>query len=145
VGGVTVAAFEHWFNRAGDPQLPTHLAVSTMVRASGSGRWRRLDGRAMYRASASVGERYTGSLLARLCDELGVGVRHRQGRGDRALPELEGIGDRLIEVFSPRTAHVDANLARLVGEYVDAHGLRPGPAGDCPPGPAGGDDGPPGQ
>ncbi|MHB8465135.1 MAG: MobF family relaxase [Acidimicrobiales bacterium] len=125
VDGVTVAAFEHWFNRAGDPQLHTHLAVSAMVRATDTGRWRRLDSRAMYRAAASVGERYTGSVLARLSDELGVGVRHRQGRGDRPLPELEGVDDRLIEVFSPRAAQVDANLARLVGEYADAHGYVP--------------------
>ncbi|MHB8466514.1 MAG: MobF family relaxase [Acidimicrobiales bacterium] len=125
VDGVTVAAFEHWFNRAGDPQLHTHLAVSTMVKATDSGRWRRLDSRAMYRAAASVGERYTGSLLGRLGDELGVGVRHREGRGDRALPELEGISDRLIEVFSSRAAQVDAALARLVGEYTDGHGYVP--------------------
>ncbi len=71
VDGVTVAAFEHWFNRSGDPQLHTHLAVSAMVRTAGSGRWRRLDSRAMYRAAASVGERYTGYLLGRLRDESG--------------------------------------------------------------------------
>ena len=125
VDGVTVAAFEHWFNRSGDPQLHTHLAVSTMVRTAGSGRWRRLDSRAMYRAAASVGERYTGSLLARLSDTSGVGIRHRDGRGDRALPELVGVDDRLIEVFSTRAAQVDATLARLVGEYSDAHGFAP--------------------
>ena len=125
VGGVTVAAFEHWFNRAGDPQLHTHLAVSTMVKTAEAGRWRRLDSRAMYRAAASVGERYTGSLLARLGDDLGVGVRHRDGRGDRALPELEGIDDRLIEAFSTRAAQVDPTLARLVGDYADAHGCAP--------------------
>lgn len=125
VGGVTAAAFEHWFNRAGDPQLHTHLAVSAMVRTVGSGRWGRLDSRAMYRAAASVGEIYTGSLLARLSDELGVGVRHRAGRGDRALPELEGISDELVGLFSSRAAQVDATLARLVGDYTDAHGYAP--------------------
>ena len=125
VDGVTVAAFEHWFNRSGDPQLHTHLAVSTMVRATGSGRWRRLDSRAMYRAAASVGEIYTGALLAGLSDDLGVGVRHRDGRGDRALPELVGIDGRLIEAFSTRAAQVDATLARLVGEFTDAHGYVP--------------------
>ena len=125
VDGVTVAAFEHWFNRAGDPQLHTHLAVSAMVRATGSGRWRRLDSRAMYRSAASVGEIYTGSLLARLSDDLGAGIRHREGRGGRLLPELEGVDDRLIEAFSSRAAQVDATLARLVGEYTDTHGYVP--------------------
>jgi len=125
VDGVTVAAFEHWFNRAGDPQLHTHLAVSAMVRTSATGRWRRLDSRAMYRAAASVGEIYTGSLLSRLSDDLGVGVRHREGRGGRLLPELEGVDDRLIEAFSSRAAQVDATLARLVGEYTDTHGYVP--------------------
>ena len=90
VDGVTAAAFEHWFNRAGDPQLHTHLALSAMVRTVGSGRWGRLDSRAMYRAAASVGEIYTGSLLARLSDDLRVGVRHRQGRGDVPSPSSRG-------------------------------------------------------
>jgi conjugative relaxase-like TrwC/TraI family protein len=125
VDGVTVAAFEHWFNRSGDPQLHTHLAVSAMVRTAGSGRWRRLDSRAMYRAAASVGERYTGYLLGRLRDDLGVAVRHRPGRGDRLLPELDGINDTLIDAFSSRAAQIDATLARLVGEFTDTHGHTP--------------------
>jgi conjugative relaxase-like TrwC/TraI family protein len=125
VDGVTVAAFEHWFNRSGDPQLHTHLAVSAMVRPAGSGRWRRLDSRAMYRAAASVGERYTGYLLGRLRDDLGVSVRHRPGRGDRLLPELDGISDQLVDAFSSRAAQIDATLARLVGEFTDAHGHTP--------------------
>ena len=79
----------------------------------------------MYRAAASVGEIYTGALLARLSDDLGVGVRHRDGRGHRALPELVGIDDRLIEAFSIRSAQVDATLARLVGEFTDTHGYVP--------------------
>jgi conjugative relaxase-like TrwC/TraI family protein len=41
--GLTAAAFEHWDSRAGDPNLHTHVAVSSKVRgADGSGgRWTR--------------------------------------------------------------------------------------------------------
>jgi len=120
-----VATFEHWLNGPG-PQFHTLLAVSAMVRTTASGQWRRLDSRALYRAAASVGERYTGFLLARLSDEWGVGVRHREGCGDRALPESRGISDGLVEAFSSRAAQVDATLARLVGDFADA----PGPAPD---------------
>ncbi len=31
INGLSVAAFEHWYDRAGDPQLYTHVAVSAMV------------------------------------------------------------------------------------------------------------------
>lgn len=125
VNGLCAAAFEHWYDRAGDPQLHTHVAVSAMVETL-DGRWRRLDSRALYRAAAAAGERYTARLMAEATERLGVQWRHRRSdRSDTLLPEIAGIDDEMITEFSPRSAQVRANLARLVGEYKERHGYSP--------------------
>lgn len=125
VHGVCAAAFEHWYDRAGDPQLHTHMAVSAIVETL-DGRWRRLDSRALYRSAAAAGERYTAKLMAEATDRLGLQWRHRRsGRSDTLLPEIDGVDDEMIAEFSPRSAQVKANLARLVGEYKDRHGYSP--------------------
>jgi len=54
-----------------------------------------------------------------------AGLGADQARKGRLLPALDGVDDRLIEAFSSRAAQVDATLARLVGEYTDAHGYVP--------------------
>ncbi|MDA8044026.1 MAG: AAA family ATPase, partial [Actinomycetota bacterium] len=52
--------------------------------------------------------------------------RHRRSdRSDTLLPEIAGIDDEMITEFSPRSAQVRANLARLVGEYKERHGYSP--------------------
>ncbi|MFC0080932.1 MobF family relaxase [Aciditerrimonas ferrireducens] len=125
VRGVTAAAFEHWYSRAGDPQVHTHVAVSALVQ-TGDGRWRRLDSRALHRAAAAVGERYTAALMRELTERLGVGWRHRvSGRSGRALPEVAGISDELIERFSARRRAVEDTLDALVREYRERHGRAP--------------------
>ena len=125
VRGVAAAAFEHWYSRAGDPQLHTHVATSVMV-ATTDGRWRRLDSRALYRASAAAGERYTARLMAELTDQVGAGWRHRRsGRSGTALPEVAGISDGLIAAFSRRSAAINDGLAGLVADYKDRHGYAP--------------------
>ncbi len=125
VKGVTGAAFEHWYSRAGDPQLHTHVATSVMVQTT-DGRYRRLDSRALYRASAAAGERYTATLMAELAKDASVSWRHRSsGRSGKALPEIAGVSDELIRTFSQRGGAINDSLARLAGEYRDKHGYAP--------------------
>jgi conjugative relaxase-like TrwC/TraI family protein len=125
VKGITAAAFRHFYSRSGDPQLHTHVAVSALAETL-DGRWRRLDSRAMYRAAAMVGERYTGHLTAELSSRLGLSWRYREGRtpGVR-LPEVEGIGDELVRAFSTRRADIEADLAERVARYRADHGRSP--------------------
>jgi len=122
--GLTGAAFEHWYSRAGDPQLHTHVAVSAMVQTE-DGRWRRLDSRATYRAAAAVGERYTGRLLAEVEERLGWGWDHRSTSRGVAVPELAGMDAGLVTAFSTRSSQVDANLAGMVSDYRAARGNEP--------------------
>lgn len=125
VQGVAAASFEHWFSRAGDPQLHTHVATSVMVRTT-DGRWRRLDSRALYRAAAPTGERYTATLMTELTNRLGVGWRHRSsGRSETLLPEIAGVDDALIHAFSTRSAAIKDGQAGLVAQYKAKHGRVP--------------------
>ncbi|MGH9122080.1 MAG: MobF family relaxase, partial [Acidimicrobiales bacterium] len=125
VQGVTAAAFEHWYSRAGDPQLHTHVATSVMVQTE-DGRWRRLDSRALYRAAASAGELYTAKLMSEAAERLGLSWRHRaSGRSQTLLPEVAGVGNGLIAAFSARSASINDSLATLVASYTERHGYAP--------------------
>ena len=60
--GLIAAAFDHRDSRAGDPDLHTHVAVSSKVRvleADGTpGRWLALDARVLFKATVTASERY---------------------------------------------------------------------------------------
>ena len=49
VRGLVAAAFTHRDNRAGDPDLHTHVAVANKVQAVVDGQWRAIDGRDVYK------------------------------------------------------------------------------------------------
>jgi TrwC relaxase len=53
--GLICAAFDHYDSRAGDPNLHTHVAVSSKVQGS-DGTWRALDARALYRITVTASE-----------------------------------------------------------------------------------------
>ncbi len=69
--GLMAAAFEHWDSRAGDPNLHTHVAVSSKVCGT-DGKWRSLDARALYRMTVAVSEAYNTAFEAHLTAALGV-------------------------------------------------------------------------
>jgi hypothetical protein len=48
--GLIAAEFEHWDSRAGDPNLHTHVAISSKVLGV-DGTWHALDARPLYRMS----------------------------------------------------------------------------------------------
>ena len=125
VRGVTGASFEHFASRAGDPQLHTHVATSVMVQTR-DGRWRRLDSRALYRASATLRERYTDRLFAELSRRLDTGLTHRRsGRSEHLVPEVEGVPEDLLRAFSGRAEAINEALAHLVTDYHAHHGYAP--------------------
>jgi conjugative relaxase-like TrwC/TraI family protein len=125
VAGVAAAAFVHWYSRCGDPQLHTHVAVSTLV-ATTDGRWRRLDSRAIYRAAAAVSERYEATLIAAVSDLTGLRWQHHPSpRTGIVLSEIAGVPDRLLRAFSARRLAIETETARLAGNYQTRHGRSP--------------------
>lgn len=55
VEGIVAPCFTHRDSRAGDPDLHTHVVIANRVRTL-DGKWRTLDGAAIYQALVTVSE-----------------------------------------------------------------------------------------
>ena len=122
--GLLVARFDHWDNRAGDPNLHTHCAVLNRVYAEE--KWTTIDGRVFYRAAVSASERYNTRVADLVARSLGVSFAPRGDTpvGKQPVYEVEGIPLSLIEEFSRRQAIVDRQ-EELAAEYATRFGRSP--------------------
>ena len=84
--GLIAAAFDHYDSRDGDPNLHTHVAISSKVQGI-DGKWRALDARALYRITVAASECYNTAFETALTQRLGVDVRaaagHQRGTPSR--------------------------------------------------------------
>ncbi|MGW4480960.1 MobF family relaxase [Rhodococcus triatomae] len=122
--GVLIARFDHFDNRAGDPNLHTHAAVANRVRAEGT--WTTIDGRVMYKATVSASERYNTRVADLVGRRLGVTFAPRPGTpvGKQPVYEVEGIPVSLLEEFS-RRAQIEQRQEELAAEYKARFGKNP--------------------
>jgi conjugative relaxase-like TrwC/TraI family protein len=90
--GLIAAAFEHWDSRAGDPNLHTHVAVSSKVQGA-DGKWRSLDARGLYRITVAASELYNTAFETRLTASLGITFTPRPGteKGREPVRETDGV------------------------------------------------------
>lgn len=127
--GFVVARFQHRTNRNGDPQLHTHCAVLNRVFCPEDGKWRTLDGRALFRELHAAGAVYARQFEETLSAELGVGWQAAVSPdGERAVVpfrEIDGVPDRLVQVWSSRRREIDAHWQGLVARFRDEHGCEP--------------------
>ncbi|PKQ23716.1 MAG: hypothetical protein CVT65_06735 [Actinobacteria bacterium HGW-Actinobacteria-5] len=129
VTGLVAAAFTHRDNRAGDPDLHTHVAVANKVQAIADGQWRAIDGRAMHKAITAASETYNTALEAHLGAALGVrfvDVPRTDGR--RPVREIAGVDPRLIQLWSTRRREISARAGELANAFHNEHGRPPTPA-----------------
>jgi len=129
VTGLVAAAFTHRDNRAGDPDLHTHVAVANKVQAIADGQWRAIDGRAMHKAITAASETYNTALEAHLGAALGlrfVDVPRTDGR--RPVREIAGVDPRLIQLWSTRRTEISARASELANEFHNQHDRPPTPA-----------------
>ncbi|MAS54083.1 MAG: conjugal transfer protein [Pimelobacter sp.] len=127
--GVAATAYDHWDSRLGDPQLHTHVVISNKVKTTEDGRWRSLDGTAMYEANVPISEHYNAVLADRLTRLFGIEWEQRERGAERnAAWELAPVPETLIREFSSRSSHIDKEKDRLIAEYVDLTGRRPSSA-----------------
>lgn len=116
-----VATFTHHLSREGDPQLHSHIAVLNRVRCE-DGVWRALDGQAIERArplAAAVYERVAEESLSR---RLGVRfVTSPDGKSRR----IAGVSQEAIDLFSKRSASIDARVEEWIRGYEQRNGTRP--------------------
>jgi len=135
--GILTAAFDHRDSRAGDPDLHTHVAVSSKVRvreADGTpGRWLALDARVLFKATVTASERYNTRIEAELHRRLGVTFAPRSdagaaaAAGKRMVREVTGVPEELSQIWSQRRARIDVRRAALAAAFQAEHGRPPTP------------------
>ena len=127
--GLIAAEFEHWDSRAGDPNLHTHVAVSSKVEGV-DGTWRSLDARGLYRMTVAASECYNTAFEASLTAGLGITFTPRPDTTGSTEPvrEISGVPFGMIEFFSRRRAAIEARYAQLIRDYRREHGRDPSSA-----------------
>jgi conjugative relaxase-like TrwC/TraI family protein len=100
--GLVIAAFEHRISREQDPNIHTHAIIANRVQCA-DGKWRTVDGRAIYAASVGARAVYEQALETELVRRVGVrfSVDER-----RTIREVHGIPLTVIEHFSKRRAAI---------------------------------------
>ncbi|OZD13009.1 conjugal transfer protein TraA [Rhodococcus sp. 06-156-3C] len=126
--GLMYTRFDHRDNRNGDPNLHTHVAISTKV-IGVDGKWRSLDGRVLHKLAVSASERYNTLIEEYVSREVGARFFDRPGVGANKRPvrEIDGVPPELLREFSRRDA-IERRLEQLVGDYRKTHGKDPSKA-----------------
>lgn len=121
--GVVAALFRQHTSRSADPQLHTHALVWAKVQDP-TGRWLAPDARFLKRQQRSIGWVYDAALRAELTVRLGLAWEPVVG----GQADLEAVPGALRELFSQRSAQVEARLAAVLRRWVDDHdGAEPDP------------------
>ena len=119
--GSTIARFDHFTSRSGDPQLHSHLVVANRVRC-GDGKWRTLDGRALY-ASAKAASMVGGAVLrAELSRRLGWSWDRID---ERLHADVAGSPKSLVETWSSRSRDTAREAGRRVRQFEAGTGREP--------------------
>jgi conjugative relaxase-like TrwC/TraI family protein len=118
--GLTMATFRQTTSRTDDPQLHTHAVISGKVQTA-DGRWRALDARFLKRHQRTLGGLYQSVLRAELTHRYDI----TWGPIANGQAEITGIPGELLEVFSKRTAQVDAALADTIKQFQTREGRDP--------------------
>lgn len=125
VSGLIATRFRHHDSRDGDPQLHDHVVVANKVYDEAGGKWRSLDGAALYRSAVSASEHYNQRLVAHI-SALGFSFSPRAtGPGKRPVMEIDGVDSRLMSQSAKRSAAIRSRTAELVADYVREHGREP--------------------
>jgi len=124
--GLIAAAFDHYDSRDGDPNLHTHVAISSKVQGT-DGQWRALDARVLYRITVAASECYNTAFETGLTARLGVTfVPRPDTRGDREpVREISHVSFGMIKHFSSRRASIETRYAQLMRAYRREHGHDP--------------------
>lgn len=122
--GLLIARFDHYDNRAADPNLHTHCAVLNRVLAEG--KWTTIDGTILYKANVAASEKYNTGVADLVARTLGVTFTPRPDTpvGKQPVYEVDGIPLTLIEEFSRRSA-IEARQEELAREYKSKYGKNP--------------------
>lgn len=118
--GLIVAAFRQTTSRLDDPQLHTHLVISSKVQTD-DGRWLALDARVLKHHQRAFGGLYQSVLRAELTHRYGVAFAEIVN----GQAEIAGAPTELLEQFSKRAAQVRGELQIKVAEFRQREGRHP--------------------
>jgi conjugative relaxase-like TrwC/TraI family protein len=118
--GLTVASFRQTTSRDDDPQLHTHVVVSSKVKTT-DGRWWALDARYLKCHQRMLGGLYQSLLRSELTARFGVDW-HPIVTGQA---EITGVPRDLLGAFSKRSAEIDQALTVKVAEFRQREGRDP--------------------
>lgn len=124
--GLVAAAFDHRTSRTGDPDLHTHVVLSSKVLGV-DGKWRSLDGRPLYAIGVTASEMYNARLEDALVGKLGVAFHdvERADPGKRPVREIAGVSPKLMKAFSRRREAIEERYEELLRGYIAEHGKDP--------------------
>jgi conjugative relaxase-like TrwC/TraI family protein len=111
-GNLAIACFEHWDSRVNvneanfDPHLHTHLVIANFTRRR-DGHWRALRNSPFFKEQMMIGLSYQYH-LARCLHKSGYGLEFKSN-GTIDI----GIDREIIEQFSRRSQHIEAEKSRL--------------------------------
>ena len=118
--GLTVAMFRQTTSRLDDPQLHSHVVISSKVQTV-DGRWFALDARSLKGFQRALGGVYQSVLRAELTARYGVVF----GEIVKGQAEIAGIPDGLLEEFSKRSVQVERAYQRLLADFYAREGRDP--------------------
>ncbi len=124
--GLVAAAFDHRTSRTGDPDLHTHVVLSSKVLGV-DGKWRSLDGWPLYAVGVTASEMYNARLEDALVRSLGVAFHdvQRPDPGKRPVREIAGVPATLMRAFSRRREAIEQRYQELLRDYTAEHGKDP--------------------
>jgi len=118
--GLIVAVFRQTTSRLDDPQLHTHLVISSKIQTD-DGRWLALDARVLKHYQRSLGGVYQSVLRAELTARYGVAFSEIVN----GQAEIAGVPRELIDQFSKRAAQVRGEVQVKVADFVQREGRHP--------------------
>jgi conjugative relaxase-like TrwC/TraI family protein len=118
--GLIAAAFRQTTSRGDDPQLHTHVVISSKVQTA-DGRWLALDARFLKRYQRALGGLYQSVLRAELTSRYAVAFSEIVN----GQAEIDGVPDELLAQFSKRTVEVDSAVTVKVAEFYTREGRDP--------------------
>ncbi|MEV6527129.1 MobF family relaxase [Longispora sp. NPDC051575] len=124
--GLIYTVFDHFDSRDGDPNLHTHVPVSNKI-CGVDGKWRSLDGSALYRLAVTASEHYNTQVELLATESLGLefGVRADTAHKRHPVREVIGLPVEWIRGFSQRRAQIEARYEQLIVDFRRAHGRDP--------------------
>lgn len=129
--GLIAAVFEHRDSRVGDPNLHSHVVISSKVQGT-DGKWRALDARALYRMTVAASEHYNTRFETELVHRLAQRgyraefVERPDTVGTREpIREIAGVRLEVIDHFSSRRTQIEARYDQLLRQFRRENGYDP--------------------